>query len=225
MQFTPVWIITFCVYLLCSFAIVFLAKFIAKPVDSYNFSFRRIFPFEVINRSEKSLPYRILLCVFVAASFAPLFNLFTSYGQIANVEAISIAVCCVFGLASICFAFLHYFDATHTKVHLILFVFFVCLTLLGNALAAIKGIAVYRAFLRHNQQMVVSLIGGILCGVCAIFGIFIAVNPKLKNWANLEKVNNNYERPKVFILAYTEWLSFFLLVIGELSYFLVLLVQ
>ena len=139
MQFTPVWIITFCVYLLCSFAIVFLAKFTAKPVDSYNFSFKRMFPFEVINRNEKSLPYRILLCVFVAASFAPLFNLFTSYGKIANVEALSIAICCIFGLASICFAFLHYFDATHTMAHLVLFVFFVCLTLLGNALAAINA--------------------------------------------------------------------------------------
>ena len=225
MQFTPIWIVTLCVFLVSALAIVFLAKFTGKPVDSYDFSFKRVFPFEVLNRNEKPLPYKILLCVFVAASFAPMFNLFTSYGQIANVQGISIAICCVFGLASICFAFLHYFDATHTMAHLILFVFFLCLTLLGSALAAIKGFAVYGVYAKHDQKMYCSIIGGIICGVCALVCVILSLNPKLKNWANLEKLDTGYARPKVFILAFYEWLTFFLLVIGEASYFLVLLVQ
>ena len=89
MHFTPIWIVTFCVFCVCSLAIIFLAKFTTKPVDSYNFSFKRVFPFEVIKDNEKIVTiYRILLCVFVAASFAPLFNLLTNYGQIANVQGL-----------------------------------------------------------------------------------------------------------------------------------------
>lgn len=225
MQFTPIWIITLCVFLVSVLAIAFLAKFATKPVDSYGFSFKRVFPFEVINRDQNSLLYRIVLCVFVASSFAPLFNLFTNYGQIANVQGISIAICCIYGLAAICFAFLHYFDATHTLAHLILFVLFICLTLLGNALAAVKGFAVYNVYAKHGQQMLCALIGGIISGVCALFGVILAINPKLKNWANLVKTDDGYERPKVFILAFSEWLSFFMLAIGEAAYFLVLLVQ
>ncbi len=225
MQFTPIWIITFCVFLVSVLAIVFLAKFATKPVDSYSFSFKRVFPFETINRDQKSLPYRILLCVFVAASFAPLFNLFTDYGRIANIQGISIAICCIYGLAAICFAFLHYFDATHTLAHLILFVLFLCLTLLGNALAAVKGFAVYDVYAKHDQQMYVALVGGIICGACAICGAILSVNPKLRNWPNLTKTDGGYERPKVFVLALSEWLSFFLLAIGEASYFLVLLIK
>ena len=225
MQFTPIWIVTLCVYFVSVIAIVIFSKFTAKPVDSYAFSFKRMFPFEVLNRSEKPLPYKILLCLFVAASFAPIFNLLTNYGQIANVQGISVIICCCFGLASICFAFLHYFDATHTLVHLILFVIFLCLTLLGNTLAAIKGFAVYNVYAKHDQKMYCAIIGGILCALCALVCVIISINPRLKNWANLEKIDNGYARPKVFILAYSEWLIFFLLTIGEASYFLVLLVQ
>ena len=225
MQFTPIWIVTLCVYLVSVLAIVILSKFTAKPVDSYDFSFKRMFPFEVLNRSEKPLPYKILLCVFVATSFAPIFNLFTNYGQIANVQGISIAICCIFGLASICFAFLHYFDATHTMVHLTLFVLFLCLTLLGNALAAIKGFAVYSAYAKHDQNLYCSIVGGAICALCALACVILSINPKLKNWPNLEKLDDGYARPKVFILAFSEWLVFFLLAIGEASYFLVLLVQ
>lgn len=225
MQFTPIWIITFCVFLVSVLAIIFLAKFATKPVDSYGFSFKRVFPFEVINREQNSLPYRILLCVFVAASFAPLFNLFQSYGQIENVQGISIAICCIYGLAAICFAFLHYFGATHTLAHLILFVLFLCLTLLGNALAAVKGFAVYDVYAQHNEQMICALVGGIISGLCSICGMILSINPKLRNWPNLTKTDGGYERPKVFILAFSEWISFFLLAIGEAAYFFVLLVQ
>ena len=188
MQFTPIWIVTLCIFLVSVLAIVFLAKFTAKPVDSYDFSFKRMFPFEVLNRNEKPLPYKILLCVFVAASFAPMFNLLTNYGEVANIQGISIAICCIFGLAAICFAFLHYFDATHTMVHLILFISFICLTLLGNALAAIKGFAVYGVYANHDQKMYCSIIGGALCAVCALVCVILSLNPRLKTWPNLDKL-------------------------------------
>lgn len=225
MQFTPIWIVTLIAYLITVIGLGFLAKITAKPVDSYAFSFKRVFPFEVLNHSDRPLPYKAFLCLFVAASFAPIFNLFTSYGQIANIEGISIAICCTFGLASICFAFLHYFDATHTMVHLVLFVLFLCLSLLGCALATIKGIAVYNVYAKHDEKMYCSLIGAIISGICGLMLVILSVNPKLKNWANLQKVDSGYERPKVFILAYYEWLTFFILAVGEAAYFLVLLVQ
>lgn len=226
MHFTPIWIVTFCIFCVCSLAIIFLAKFTTKPVDSYNFSFKRVFPFEVIKDNEKIVTiYRVLLCVFVAASFAPLFNLLTNYGQIANVQGLSIAICCIYGFAAICFAFLHYFDATHTLAHIVLFVIFLCLTLLGNLLAATKGFSVYQIYLKHNQNYVVALVGAIISGLCGLVCVIASLNPRLKNWAALQRVDNQVVRPKVFILAFSEWITFFMLVIGEASYFLVLLIQ
>ena len=225
MDFSPLWIVLFSVLIVCSLAIIFLAKFATKPVDSYRFSFKRVFPFEVINRDQNSLVYRILLCIFVAASFAPIFIHLTGGGLIENAQGISIAICCVYGFAAISFAFLHYFDATHTVVHLVLVVLFLCLTLLGNALACIKGINVYYTLAQHDQQAYSSLVGGIICGLASLFGIILALNPSLKNWANLSKIDGGFERPRFFILAFTEWASFFLLIIGEIANFLILLIQ
>ena len=225
MQFTPVWIVTLCVYLVSVLAIIFLAKLTEKPIDSYEFSFKRVFPFEALNHSKKPLAYKILLCIFVATSFAPIFNLLANKGQIENLEGLSAAICGIFGLAAICFAFLHCFDATHTTTHLVLFVLFICLTLLGNALAAAKGAAIYRTYKQHGENYYCSLAGGLICGVCALACVIISLNPKLKRWAVLEKADEGYVRPNVFILAFSEWLTFFFLVIGEVSYFLVLLIQ
>ena len=225
MQFTPLWIVTFCVFVACSLAIIFFAKFSTKPVDSYGFSFKRVFPFEVINRDQNAYIYKVLLCIFVATNVAPIFNNLTNEGQINNLGGISIAICCIFTLAAICFVFLHYFDATHTLVHIILFVLFLCFTLLGNALSAIKGFSIFKVFTEHNQQAVMPAIGGTICALSATCGLISSLNPRLKSWANLTKTDNGFVRPKVFALALSEWITFFLLVIGEAGYFLILLIQ
>lgn len=222
MQFTPVWIVTFCVLIACSLAIIFSARFLTKPVDSQVFSFKRVFPFEVINRGQNSYIYKVLLCIFVIANIASIFNILGD-GQIENIRGISIAICCVYTLASICFVFLHFFDATHTLVHIILFTLFLCLTLLGNALAAVKGFAIFNVLIEHNGQAIFSAVAATLCGLVVICTLILSINPKLRNWANLTKTDDGYIRPRVFILALSEWIVFFLLIIGEASYFLILL--
>lgn len=226
MNFTLEWILSLAALLLTFLCIVFLAKFTVNPIDSQGFSFKRVFPFEALKRREKvqSL-YIFCLCLFAASAVLPLFNLITHPGEIENIKTLTVTVSSVFCIAAIIFGFLSYFDATHTKVHLILFVLFLCFTLLGNALAAIRGVAIYKVYAEHNKQYVITLVGAVICGVSALFCAILAVNPKLKNWAELEKVNNIYERPKVFVLAYYEWLIFFALTIGQVGNLLVLLVQ
>ena len=49
--------------------------------------------------------------------------------------------------------------------------------------------------------------------------VFILVNPRLKNWAQLEKVvgkdgGSSLKRPKPFVLAFSEWIIIFLSVLA-----------
>ena len=55
--------------------------------------------------------------------------------------------------------------------------------------------------------------------------LIIMINPKLRDWARLEKQVNgdgtiSYRRPKVFILALSEWLT---ILINHLSFVLILI--
>lgn len=228
-EVSGVWIFSISIFLIVFFSIVLIAKFLTKPIDSMNFSFLRIFPFEVLNNSEKgSFIYRTLLFLFVPLCLSPIFLLINSKGLLENFNNLSILISSIYGLASICFVFINIFDVTHVKAHLILFEIFACLVLLANALTCTKGLVEYKAFLDHSQTMPILLIGGVFAGVFSILSLLVILNPRLASWARLEQIEgkeNEYARPKKFPLAYSEWALFFLLFLGECSFFVELIVK
>ena len=226
-MFTPTWIVLFALLLLSFLGIVFTAKFLSKPIDEYKFSFMRIFPFEVIRSSESyGRYYSLAAYLFSGICFSPIILVISEQASLKSLNPISILISCVLGLAGLCFVFLNIFDVTHTKPHLTLFAIFALLTLLGGILVTVRGFISFDVFLKHGQDgtiFVVSAVASELLGIVPV--LCFMFNPKLKNWAFLEKVNDEYVRPKRFPLAYSEWgilLSLFLI---EVSFFIQLLVK
>lgn len=228
MVFTPVWIFTTSAFVVTFIALVLIAMFLTEPFDNINFSFKRVFPFEVPEHLNSfSSIYKVIMYLFSAMCFAPLFTLLNNSNGFQDLLPITIINVCVFGLAGICFIFIHFFNVTHVNAHLRLFIGFLCLSLLGNALTAINGFIRYKTCLEHGENPLILPICGGFAALFTILLLVVALNPKLLTWARLDKVEgeeNKYVRPKKFPLAYSEWLVFLFLFVGELSLLLELTV-
>lgn len=229
MTFSPTWIFTTAIFVGSFVAIVLMARFLTKPFDNIKFSFKRVFPFEAYKHiGSLEGTYRIILFLFTAMCFAPLFTLVNGSAKLQDLQPLAIITVCVYGLAGISFLFLHFFDATHVSAHIKTFVINIALVLLGNALTAANGFTRFKVCRDYGENHLVLAICGGFAALFALLVLLLAFNPKLMNWAKLEKVDgeeNKYVRPMKFPLAYSEWATFLLLFLGELSFLLVLTIQ
>ena len=89
-------------------------------------------------------------------------------------------------------------------------------------------ISIFGILLFTTTGRILPLIIGIITTLLSILQILIILNPKLKDWAKLEAFvdenkNINYRRPKIFILALSEWLTFLLSTIGLILFLIVII--
>ena len=220
------WIISVSILFVSFLGIVFTAKFLAKPVDKYNVSFMRMFPFEIVRTAENyGKYYSFSSYLFAGMCFSPIIVLVGSSTKLSNLYPVSILISCILGLAGLCFVFLNIFDVTHVKPHLTLFGIFALLTLLSSSLVTTRGFVAFDVYRKHGTSEVLFLISASLSALIAFFVIFIIMNPKLKTWPKLDQVDGEYVRPRRFVLAYSEWAILLALFLTEISYFLQLLVE
>lgn len=225
-MFTVSWIVSVSVLIGSFLAIVFTAKFLSKPVDEYRVSFLRMFPFEMSRTAENNGKfYSFSTYLFSGMCFTPIIVIVEKTTKMVNLNPLSILIACILGLAGLCFVFLNIFDVTHVKPHLITFGLFSTLTLLGGILVTVRGFIGYDLFLKHGSQEYLFLVSSILSELVVIFVLILILNPKLRMWAKLEKVDEKYVRPKKFPLAYSEWGMFLALFLIVVIYFLQLLVK
>lgn len=229
MSFTVTWIFSVSLLVLSFFAIIFIAKFFTKPLDERNFSFMRIFPFEVVKHSDKfSRFYSSFTYLFSGMCFTPLIVLLEEPNKLSALNPLSIIICVLLGLSSVIFVFLHIFDVTHVKAHLVLFSIFSILILLTSALLFSRALTAFNTCKRYGNEESIFIVCEVFEALIFLFVILILFNPKLKTWARLDQVSgekNKYVRPKKFVLAYSEWALFILLFSNELLYFVQLLVK
>ena len=220
------WIVSVSILMLSFLGIVFCAKFLAKPVDKYNVSFMRMFPFEMVRTAENNGKfYSFSSYLFAGMCFSPIIVIMETTTRLSNLLPVSILVSCVLGLAGLCFVFLNIFDVTHVKPHLVLFGIFASLTLLSSAIVTTRGFVAFDIYRKHGTVEALFIISGAASCLVSLFTLFIIMNPKLKTWARLDQVDGEYVRPKRFTLAYSEWAILLALFLTEMSYFLQLLVK
>lgn len=114
-------------------------------------------------------------------------------------------------LMSILLSVIPLLPLTFLKTHLLMDVLFfisVLVSILSNALIALRY---YQTWLTSdgNPSLVLMIIYFASGGIYLLF----LLNPKISLWTKMEKVDNSdgssyYKRPKLFSLAYTEWLSY-----------------
>ena len=226
-MFSVTWIISFVLLVISFLGIVLSAKLLSKPVDEYKFSFLRMFPFEVVKTAgDNAKYYSLSTYLFSGMCFSPILLVISEQASLKTLNPMSILISCILGLAGLCFIFLNILDVTHTKPHLALFGTFTVLTFLGGALVMARGFISYNVFSDHGNNEFLFVLSALLAAFLGVIPVLcLIVNPKLKTWAVLDKVNDEYIRPKRFVLAYSEWgvlLSLFLI---EISYFVQLLVK
>ena len=220
------WIVSLALFLISFAGIIFSTFLFFRPFDEYDFSFMRVFPFEVIRTADKNAKYYTFpVYLFSGLCFSPILIIVEGSSKLANLNPLSILIACILGLAGLCFVFLNVFDVTHVKPHLAIFGIFASLVLLSCILASIRGFVSYDLFMKHGNKEVLLLITAVLSLTAALFSLLIMSNPKLKLWARLDEVDGEYVRPRKFPLAYSEWGLLLALFVIELLYFVQLLVK
>lgn len=213
-----IWILSISIFLLSFLAVVLVARFFTKPFDGINFSFLRVFPSEVLENTEnQSTLYKLCLFLLTFMSFSPCFVLIGN-----GFPPLFLLVSILFGMSGICFLFLNIFNPSHVKVHLLLFVLFACLTFL-SCLAACFAILLAKDIPDNDANYGFVIAKAIAVACVSFIELVVVVNPKLKNWAQLDKTSGTeatFTRPKKFPLAYSEWATLLLLIVGETIFFI-----
>ena len=225
-MFSVTWIVSVSILLISFLGIVFTAKFISKPVDKYNVSFMRMFPFEMERTAGNNGKfYSFSSYLFAGMCFSPIIVIVGETTKLSNLNPLSIFIACLLGLAGLCFIFLNIFDVTHVKPHLTIFGIFVLLVLLSSTLVSIRGFIAFDVFRRHGSLNTLLLVSALMSDFVSLLVLLIIVNPKLRLWAKLDQVDGEYVRPKRFPLAYSEWGILLMLFLTEITYFVELLVR
>ena len=211
-------------------AIILLTMLILNSnIRGKDFSLLNNFPFEFLKINPNiAYTFKLLMFILTGLAFSPLFVITPLLPDFGDLGFLSILITCVFGLAGIANCLLFFFDARFTKTHMILVTVAMSLTFLANALATLLSILVYKTYLDMADSHPASIVLAIVSGIIAIGILALIFNPKLTSWAKLHSETTQsgekiYTRPKVFILALSEWIIIFLNIIGELLFVLSLI--
>ena len=223
-----VWIF-FLVAFVGVFAAVAVFSFLRmNHVEEENRSFLRLFPCELIKEKiPGSNVYRTLIYIMSGLCFAPVFVVLPLLDEFGGLGALAMIVSFLYGIEGIVMVSIFLFNIRYTNTHSKLSTGFMAGSFLVNALTTLYAILTYTTWNKFGKGSVLSLVMAILAGLLAIATLVITLNPKLKNWAQLVRVDEGeeavYKRPKIFWLAFSEWLIILLNFIGEIVFFISLI--
>lgn len=224
-----VWVVLFVVYI-AIFATLIVVRFLLDKSDAeIQYSFLRNFPYEVLTmHKDKSKIYKVLLFIFSGLCFAPIFVIVPLIGEFGELAWIAILNACLYGMSGIMIASIHLFEAKFIKTHTLLVTIMIALAFLSSSISALFSMLTFNVYNRFNEGSPLAIGCFAIFVLAALFDLFIAFNPKLKDWTKLEKITNkdgsiSYDRPKIFPLAFSEWLIIFSIFLSEVVFFISLI--
>lgn len=224
-----IWVILFVIYI-ASFATLIVVRFLlSKGTGKAQYSFLRNFPYEVVTfYKDKSKIYKIILYIFAGLCFSPIFVVVPLIGEFGDLGWMAILNACLYGFGGLLIVAIHLFEAKFIRTHSLLVSILIAIAFLSSSLSALFSMLTFNVYNRFNQGSPLSIGCFALFIVAVLFDLFIAFNPKLKDWAKLEQYANDdgsvsYDRPKIFPLALSEWLIIFSLFISEAVFFISLI--
>lgn len=223
-----IWIILLASYIAVFGAVILFSVLEMRAHKTEEYSFLRNFPYEMVNNESKnSRLYKIFLFIFAGLCFGPLFDIVPNISYFGGMSTFAIIVSIVFGFTGVIAVGIHLFEARFVKVHTFLATLLMAMTFLSNALAAVYSGVTFKTLENFGNGRVFTIILMVFSSIIALGVLALMLNPKLKDWAKLEVKKDgdqvSYARPKVFSLAFTEWLTIFALFAGEIIFFLSLI--
>lgn len=188
---------------------VFSAKSFHKK-QKRPYDFRSDFPFELVQDEEPFfLLGRVFFVLWGSFDAAGAFYLVASISNHSSLLSLSVIFAIIALLRDVVLVALFYIPAFRFKAH---FLAFVCSCAFTGFLGAVGSI------ICANVRDIIgapAILFAILSGVLGLGAILVMINPKLSNWAKLESSVDESgavteRRPKIFILAFSEWLVLFL---------------
>lgn len=202
------------VLLLAVVLFIVTGRFTYFTNEKTRFSFKNRFPFEMnYQRNIVIVSYFRLFLIFVFAlcvGFPILFaTCFTGASNIAYATVIAF----FFIVAALVDLILFFIRPTYLKQFKIYSTLAIAFAMMANGMA---GVFFFTSLYLHVAYKV---LGGIAFALLA-FNLLMAVNPKLSKWDKLEESKNkdgtmNYVRPKISPLAFSLWLNFLTLILGN----------
>ena len=221
------------IFLLVAFVGVFIALVVLsivslRFVEEENRSFTRLFPCELIKEANPlANSYRIILYVFSGLCFAPVFVVLPLINEFGGLGIFAMIISFLYGIEGIVMVSIFLFHIRYTNTHTKLSTGFMAGSFLVNALTTVYAFLTFKKWNDFNKGSVLTLVMGIIAAVLAIGALLITLNPKLKDWARLIKVESgedvHYTRPKIFPLAFSAWLLILINFVGEIVFFISLI--
>lgn len=184
------------------------------------YSFRSYFSYEMFDKEKKSFSNILLRIIETLAVLTLLssgvFGLLVEGGD-QSIALYFIAFCLLGLVASLSHYFLSFIDLSFAKAHFILFFVEAAALILFAAMNGFYFSSIYRNLSEPSYLFV-----AILSFVYMLIALLILVNPKMKDWAKMEKKVDEkgeatYTRPKRFVLPYSEWAIYLLLVLSNIT--------
>lgn len=178
-------------------------------------SFLTGFPYEAYERKKNSVGFYALI-VFLASEALLNISMFVNYSD-TSADIIGLLVLSATLTVTMFFLIIriHTLTASRERIHLTRF-YLMGLGLL--LLSSVNGI-IFLNLSKGTKNETAVFVTSIMQFVVALSSVFILINPRLKNWAQLEKVvdedgGSSLKRPRPFVLAFSEWSIIFLSVIA-----------
>lgn len=210
-----VWIISL-VLIAAITAILIVTGIISyKMNNNEKYSFLKHFPHEL---SYKDSPNRrrhlVFIFIYVFMFYSILWNTlpfiteFKSFAGLVVVEALFAVV------TSLSFLAINIVEAKYVRQHTL-----VATLYMAGSFGMVMMTGVFSVLLFTINRSSSSLTVGVFSFLLAILQILVILNPRLKDWAKLDSKRSDsgeitYSRPKLFPLAYSEWLTFIISTLG-----------
>ncbi|MBO5528593.1 MAG: hypothetical protein J6A47_04635 [Bacilli bacterium] len=195
---------------LVSFSLFFFYGQKRMKQGERHYDFLSEFPFEYIRDGEEVSPLSRGLLI-ASLFFTMLQGAYMLLTKSMHEELFSFCVLyfVVLGLSFVFMLAVFLAPAYHTKPHLAFFMIGGTLGVLSSILAAIIF------FNLSHIHLFLSTFFGIIMGIIAVAQFALLANPKLSTWAKMrssvdEDGNVVTSRPRPFVLAFTEWLLYFI---------------
>jgi hypothetical protein len=199
--------------------IAFLGMFIFG-VSNYQetfkakFSLLNMFPYELSyhNQGMMIIIYRFFLYVYVAFSISPALLMISKYYHFPGYVSYLIMVGILFVISAVSLLTLHIIQAKYVRLHTIVATIFFAVSALASGAVSIVLINLY---ISNNYVDIKFLMIGLMEAMLGFATLLIMLNPRLRNWAQMNSTTDEdgtvvIERPRFFVLAFSEWLVIFI---------------
>lgn len=210
-------------------SIIFFVGFIFFGVLSYKkrfalkYDFRNTFPYEINYQTRflDNIFVNAFLILFAVSSIG-----FFTFFDIKHIIGVNLVPAISGSILAICIFFLFFADLKYIRFHMILLI----LTAISS-FVLVSGVALvgFHMFQMDNNDYY-SLVVCIIAAIFALFIFGVMMNPKLNFKLEMKKavdVNGNEVliRPKFFVLAFSEWLFIFSILVSQLLLLLLYIPQ